>query len=1099
MNNQRPLGFAVRFFFPFAFLLCTFSFASAQSSTATLSGTIEDQNGATIPGVQVTIENIGTTLKREATTNDEGSFTVPLLPPGRYVVTARRDGFAPVQINDVVLNVNDQKALRIELKAGDVNATVHVTSEAPLINESPTVATTIDRQFVGNLPLSGRSFQSLILLTPGIVAAPTSNSNAGEFSVNGQRQNANYFTVDGVSANVGVSNDANPLTFSPQAGGALPTTTASGTTASLVSVDALEEFKIQSSTYSAEFGRQPGGQVQLVTRSGSSQYRGSAFEYVRNDIFDARDWFNTKPNPKPALRQNQFGGTFSGPLMLPSFGEGGKPYWSGRNRTFFFFSYEGLRLRVPVIRTGVVVPSLRLRQAAAPALQPYLNAYPLPSGPEIVVGQNDPFAPIDPITNPPVPSGWAPFQGTFSSPSSVDAYNFRLDHTFKNSLKLFGRYADTPSSSLARNLNNLRGNVFSSRSLTVGASFSVAPNIYNDFRANYSSNRGQAHEAMDDFGGGTPFTLSQLTSGYSGPGVKFGSMDLRTSFRFFPQVHRVGDLAENSSQQINVVDNLSWVKGNHQFKFGADWRRLNSTLGPAAFSQYVAFFTEASITSGIPDAVSFSSRAGARPIYDNYSFYAQDTWRISQRLNMDVGVRWDINPAPHDADGLRPVVLAGISGTDVSNLTIAPPDAPFYKTSYGAVAPRIGIAYLLNQTSGRETVLRGGLGVYYDLGNGMASSVFGRYPFSSFVGLSGSDLSFPVAPALVHPPTFNAVPTQLPIRGQSFSALNPNLKLPYTLQWSMGLEQSLGNQQAVTISYVAAAARRLTTLLRLNNPISGVRPNNNVGNVFYVTNGPTSDYHSLQAQYQRRLSHRVQALVNYTWSHAIDEVSDEVTNEGLDRGDASFDVRHNFSAAVTYDLPKLRGTGPMDQFAKGVANGWSIDSSLYARTGLPLGVNFGGRIINPIDGTSIVVRPDIIPGVPFWIKDSTVAGGQRLNQAAFQSPPLNLNGIPVRQGTLGRNVVRLPGIYQVNLGLRRQFNLGERLNLQFKAEMFNVFNHPLFGNYCASIGCGSSFGVPESTLANSGGATNTGVLAGLNPLYQIGGPRSMQFSVRIGF
>jgi hypothetical protein len=287
------------------------------------------------------------------------------------------------------------------LKAGDVNATVQIVSEAPLINESAAVATTIDRQFVGNLPLNGRSFQSLILLTPGVVLTPA-NFSAGEFSVNGQRTNANYFTVDGVGANIAVTLSQGS-SVSQQQAGALPGESAFGSTNNLVSVDALEEFKIQTSSYSAEYGRQPGGQIQLVTRSGGNEFHGTAFEYFRNEAFDANNWFNNANRlGRPPLRQNQFGGIFSGPVMLPRFGSGGKPYWSGRKSTFFFFSYEGQRLLLPN-SDNQLVPSGRIRQAAAPALRPILNAFPTPTGPETVDATGS-------------PTGYAPWVMSYSNP-----------------------------------------------------------------------------------------------------------------------------------------------------------------------------------------------------------------------------------------------------------------------------------------------------------------------------------------------------------------------------------------------------------------------------------------------------------------------------------------------------------------------------------------------------------------------------------------------------------------------------------------------------------------------------------------------------------
>jgi hypothetical protein len=548
---------------------------------------------------------------------------------------------------------------------------------------------------------------------------------------------------------------------------------------------------------------------------------------------------------------------------------------------------------------------------------------------------------------------------------------------------------------------------------------------------------------------------------------------------------------------MNIVDNLSWVKGSHQLKFGFDWRQLNPTYGPYAYWQQLSFQSEASVINGTVNQAFFVANKGARPIYNNYSAYAQDTWKLSPRLTLDLGLRWEMNPAPYDATGLRPVVLTGINGTDVSNVTIAPPSAPYYKTFKMAFAPRLGVAYQLNQTSGRETVLRGGFGVYYDLGSGWASSLFDRYPFQSFA--SFNNVPFPLSTTIAHPPPFLPVPTQITqqLAGQAFVALDPNLQLPYTLEWNVALEQSLGKQQTVTLSYVASAASRLITRQLMNQGSNltddSTRPNPNLGDILYITNGPTSDYQSLQAQYQRRLSHGLQAVVNYTWSHAIDTVSNEVDYGQLTRGNADFDVRHNFSAAVTYNLPKLRGAAPW--FVKAIASGWSVDTIFYARTGLPLDLFAGDLFLG--NGIDIQGRPDVVPGLPFWINDPTMPGGRRLNRAAFVSPPVVdvcapfgcLS--PARQGTLGRNVIRLPGIYQLNTAVRRQFRLGERLNLQLKAEAFNVLNHPLFGSYVNNLLNGDLIGTPTGMLSST--------MGGLNSLYQIGGPRSMQLSVRLAF
>jgi hypothetical protein len=1087
-----------------------------QTSTATLSGTVTDANGAAVPGANVTLSNIATGFERKIVTNEEGGFTIPLLPPSNYTLTVARDGFAPSEIRNIVLNVGDQKALALQLKVGPVSGEVTVTPDASLVSTSPAVSTTVDRTFVSNLPLNGRSFQSLILLTPGIVATPTSENTPGEFSVNGQRQNANYFTVDGVSANTGIGSfwdGSASAGFSQQMAGTVPGNTALGTTSSLVSVDALEEFKIQTSTYSAEYGRQPGAQVQLVTRSGTNDFHGSAFDYLRNEKLDANNWFtNSQPltaqqiaqgitkQSRLPLRQNDFGGTFSGPVMLPRFGEEGKPYWSGRNKTFFFFSYEGQRLLIPVVSNSLQVPSLRLRQIAAPGVQPFLNAWPVPTEPETTTS-----TPCDPATDPACSptthtkySGAAPFAVSYSNPSAVDAYSIRVDHAVNSKLSLFGRYSYTPSNSLTRTLSELQGGVLAARTLTLSATLIVTPHLNNEIKFNYSSNRGKDSRQADNFGGAVPVTESQITSGYSGPGPEWGAVRLALPFptSFPSRLFRLGNQSDSYQRQINIVDNVSLIKGAHSLKFGIDWRRLTPTFGPWKYGQFVLFLNEAAITTGMANFVSISAYRGAHPIFNNYSAYVQDTWKLSPRLTVDLGMRWELNPAPRDRDGIRPVLVTGIVGNDVSKATLAAPNAPFYKTFYTAFSPRVGLAYLLNRTGGRETVLRGGFGVYYDLGSGQGTTAFGGFPF--FTAQGASNVPFPLLPSMAIPPAFPAV--QLPL-DQPLSALNPGLKLPYTLQWNVALEQSLGKHQVVSVSYVAAVARNLLTTQVLNqgrpDPYINPRPNPNFGDINYTSNGPSSDYHSMQAQYQRRLSRGFQVLANYTWSHAIDAVSDEVQAYTLERGNADFDVRHNFTAAITYDLPKLHGTEPRTRFLSGVVNGWSLSAIFLARSGVPLDLG-AGQYIRP-DGTFANVRPDLVSGVPFWIKDSTVPGGQRLNPAAFQTPPVDPNDpfqyFLARQGTLGRNVVRLPGISQVNIAVARQFNLTERLNLQLTAEAFNVFNHPLFGSYDNFVG-NTTLGVPQSMLGTSMNGEGAG---GLNSLYQIGGPRSIQLSMKLRF
>lgn len=392
------------------FLLSFPSVLQGQSTNAGLSGRVTDPSKAAIAEAAVAAVSLATNLRYETTTNASGEYVLANLPPGTYRLEIEKPGFKKLIKPDVLLHVQDALAMDFEMTLGEVSETVTAATELlPVDTASATVSTLVDHTFVEDMPLNGRSFQTLILLTPGAVVTATAFDDQGQFSINGQRADANYFTVDGVSANFGVTGYF-PLVQT--GGGALPALSASGGTNSLVSVEAMQEFRVQTSSFAPEFGRTPGGQISIVTRSGTNAFHGSLFEYFRNDVLDANDWFaNFNHLPKPAERQNDFGGAFGGPLF--------------KDKTFFFFSYEGLRLRQPDTEESVV-PDLSVRQQAPASIQPYLNAYPRPNGPA-------------------VGTGLAEFDGSFSDPSSLDSYSIRVDHAINSKASLFGRYNYSPS------------------------------------------------------------------------------------------------------------------------------------------------------------------------------------------------------------------------------------------------------------------------------------------------------------------------------------------------------------------------------------------------------------------------------------------------------------------------------------------------------------------------------------------------------------------------------------------------------------------------------------------------------------------------------
>lgn len=1052
------------------FLLLLYSCAlQAQTTNGSVTGRVTDPSKATIAEAKVAAVNLGTNFRYESTTNAGGEYTLANLPPGTYRIEVEKSGFKKLIQPEVNLHVQDALAIDFEMAVGSVSETVTVESGVPLINtESATVSTLVDHTFVENLPLNGRSFQTLIMLTPGVVVTATTFDDQGQFSVNGQRADANYFTVDGVSANFGVTGYA---ALVQAAGGALPALSALGGTNSLVSVEAMQEFRVQTSSFAPEFGRTPGGQISIVTRSGTNRFHGTAFEYFRNDVLDATDWFvNFNRLPKPAERQNDFGGVFGGPIL--------------KDKTFFFFSYEGLRLRQPETQQ-TVVPDLASRQAAPTSMQPYLNAYPIPNGAEV-------FKSCTPNVNGCPASGQqatgsAAFNGSYSNPSSLDAYSIRIDHAINSKLSLFGRYNYSPSDLTQRgplqgyepNLGTIGKTNSRVHTFTVGLNYAITPRLSNELRANYSNQSLGSKFAMDNFGGGVPLPDSALFP------PRYTSSNAVFSF----EILGVGELlqgifATDEQRQVNVNDNASWSKGSHQLKFGVDYRWESPFSSIFAYRQFVEFSGMGANAGGAVSGIALIAASSAQQanalLTRNYSFYGQDTWKVTPRLTATYGVRWEINPALKGKNlANQPFTVENLN--DPANLALAPRGTPLYETTYGNFAPRVGVAYQLRQTPQWNTVLRAGFGIFYDLGYGSLGGVSSYFPYGNSNIYSG--VPFPLTPQQAAPPQLSTSP---PV---SFIVVaDRHLKLPRTYQYNVALEQSLGTSQSISFTYVGADGRKLIRETSIYNPNPPDFPF-----VGVQSNTASSYYHALQVKFQRRFSRGLQALGSYTFSHSIDISStDAFANylntpstgayPNVDRGNSDFDIRHSFTAGVTYDLPSPK----WNKFAHTTLGGWSVDTFVLARSAPP--VNIVSAIYFAA-GTALYPRPNLVPGQPLELFGSQYPGGKIFNRAAFVKPAQGT------QGNFGRNVLRGFGATQADVAFQRRFALTESLNLRFRGEFFNIFNHPNFGNPVNSL-TSTNFGYSTQTLASSLAGPDG---AGFSPIYQIGGPRSIQLALKLDF
>lgn len=1035
---------------------------NAQSTNASVTGRITDPAKAVISGAAVTITNTGTNTRFRATTNGTGDYDFTDLPPGSYRIEVEKTGFKSLVKPDVVLHVQDAVEINFEMSIGSASESITVEGGAPVVeSQSAAVSAVIDRQFAENLPMNGRSFQSLIDLTPGTVLTKSASQNLGQFSVNGQRNDANYFTVDGASANVGITGFGG---LAQTGTGSIPATNALGGLNNLVSIDALQEFRVQTSSFAPEFGRSPGAQVQVITRSGTNEFHGAASDYLRNTVLDANDWFaDSRALARAALQQNDYSLVLGGPVWIPR-------VYNGHNRTFFFFSYEGLKLLQP--QTALTaVPNQATRQNAPAVLQPFVNSLPLPNGPDLG-------------------NGLAQFNASYSNPTDFYAVSIRIDQNLSNHVALFGRYNQSPSQNNNRgggggSLSAIQSARFNTYTATGGLTAIISPALTDELRLNYTKTRGTDWLHMDNFGGATPATASQLvpsqaggiTPAYIGESIANGTQTTAA----------LGTQSNNYQRQVNVVDSFSYTVRGHAFRFGVDYRRLWPELNPPAYQLSVSFPNVPSMLAGQTTLVLvLANLSGLTLLNTNFSAFAQDTWKLSSRFTLTYGVRWDVNPAPTMAGSSQ---LAAVTNYGIaSTMGLAPQGTKLWPTRWGNLAPRVGGAYHLFQHKGVELVLRGGFGVFYDPGTEQGGNAVGsgQFPFGARNTLSA--ITVPLTAAqLTPPPISSTVPTG------TFYAYDPTLKSPRVLQWNVSTDVALGSSQHLSLSYIGASG---SDLLRTQQvvPAAGAYVNFPKVTAFeFINNLASSNYQALQIQFERRLSRRLQARAGYVWSHSIDNASSDSptayyipgANANIDRASSDFDVRHSVSGALTYAIPTVPGGGTV---LRALLRGWYLDALLVAHTPTPVNIFVGADLL--ATGSTSVARPNLVAGVPLYLADPNAPGGQRYNRAAFSTPA---NGA---QGTLGRNAMEGFNVFQLDSAVRREIRIRERVSIQLRGEAFNLFNHPNFGDPINTL-TNASFGLSNSMYGS--GLAAGGLSGGFSPLYQIGGPRLGQVALKLLF
>jgi hypothetical protein len=981
----------------YVLLLMSAAVASAQTK-AQLSGFVQDRSGAVVRDAAITVVNMDTGIRRAVRSNGEGFYAVSSLSAGMYKLTVRREGFQTVARVGVPLQATEAGRLDFVLDIGSTQEVVTVTATAPMLNvEDATSGVTFGSEPAQVLPLNGRGLQGLLELAPGVLATPANAGEAGQFSTNGQRANTNYFTVDGVSANNGVSGSGLPGQFS---GGALPAMTAIGSLHNLASVAELQELRVQTSTFAPEYGRLPGAHVAVSTRSGSNDFHGEVFGSFRQTAMTSNDWFTKRAAlAKPQQRLVDLGAVLGGPIR--------------RDRTFGFVSFERLDLRQPITFT-TVVPDRASRLG-------FLSAYPMPNGPDLG-------------------SGFAQYTAQVIAPGRVTTGSGRLDHALGAVGSLFARYSRSPSMSETGFLQRNRTG-FVSQTFTAGL-ITVLPGarVTNDARVSVSRTNVTSDWTA---GAANPPLLSGLLPPPSTSGADEQKLYGIGVAGLAPLVS--GDAGQSRQTQWNLVDTIAAPTGRHDLRFGIDYQRLTPVRERPITSVVGEFASLSDAVAGGLMKVTYAQASSGASLIETFSAFAQDTWHVSPRLNLTYGFRWELTPPPSYRN--QPIVaIISPLPIDVRPALVGGGNQPVWKSRYDQWAPRVGVAYRANDSG--AFVIRAGAGLFYDLTFSSATDLLNGAPYNRWRNLLG--------------------PAIAPANEVSYG-FAPNLKLPYSMEWNVTLERGFGADAAASAAYVGSAGRRL--LRREAYLGNAIGPD-----VVLATNNGFSNYHALQLQARSRSRRGLQGVVSYTWSHAIDNGSWDsgtyVVYPGLgnrqDRGDANFDARHSFQAALAYRLPK----------------GWLASGMFRARSGFPIDVmarenSFGLGFDN--------ARPDLA-GSP-WIDDPTAPGGRRLNARAFRIPSAG------QQGSLGRNALRGFGLVQLDMALERQWTLTERAQLRLRIEAYNATNRASFADpvrYVSSALFGQS--TSPAGLMLGAGRPNSG----LSPAFQPGGPRSLQagFSVR---
>jgi len=1002
--------------------------AWAQSTFGAIEGTTRDASQAVLPGVKVTLKNQATNIEQATLSDEGGRYRFLDLPTGTYTLNAVRQGFKTLVRTNIGVRAGEKTVVNMDLVVGSVDVTVTVSAAlAPFIETSTShLSTSLSENAVIELPVVGRDFSALPLLAPGVGAE--AQGGVGQFASNGQRSTTNTFTVDGTDIN-------NPY-WNVLQGGAIGTGTA------FASLDGIAELRIQTNNASAAYGRTSGTTVTVVTKSGTNRFHGDVFEFWRNDILDGNDWFASQAGQKiPPLRFNNFGGTLGGPIK--------------RNKIFFFFLYEGQREDSSGFFQAIV-PDSSVSANALPVMAPLLKYLPAPNGPEVLDASGN-------------PTGTAYLNMATYDNKTENDYQAKVDFQLTSKDSLFYRQTVSRGTELSNGstpyfapdyAGTLYGYGLMSGTLVETHLFS--PHVLNELR----------------FGWNRQSTPNK-TVNVGSPVIQFDSQG-RTVDPYFS----IGDTTLTSygglgpiGQVVNVfqpTDTLNIIHGRHSLGIGYDIRRTQ--VNQSNYQSYTGAYSFATVTSFEQDQpLYFYAIRGdytQYPRMTNYSFYGQDDFKFRPNLTVNLGLRYELNTVISEAHGhLSNLVPLN----DIANATAVV--GARYNGDHNNFAPRVGFAWDIH--GHQKNVLRAAFGVYYDVGPGFYGpmDLVTNPPQFFFPFLLGAQAAYPVDQSLLVPSS------GLP---EAITAIPPNNRTPYSLQYNLSYQRALPENFALTLSYVGEQGRKMYRLSTadLLNPATGQLINPNFSQITLSEDEASSSYNGMQVTVDRPFQGGSYLHASYTYSHSIDDscgfafylgspcVASNPFNLAAERASSSTDIRQNYVMGYFYTLPIRRLLG--GRGAARLVDGWQLSGIFSAHTGLPYTVLVG--FDNSGYGADAFgsQRPNIVPGQP-QILGPREGPDYRLNQAAFSIPP------PLTFGDLARNTFRGEGFWNLDSGLFKETQVHESLTLQFRAEFFNLFNHP-------------NFGVPGGTNTLLTPASSFGVANGVTER-----PREIQLGLKLRF